>query len=217
MRGRTRQPTALELALWHGAVRDVVRRAELPPPPATRAPGTPEAAPADPPATRTGDVGGAGSEPPAGTPIAARPKRPPAPPPAPLDRRMLRRLERGLYPISARLDLHGMDQEAAHRALAGFLVHAQGRGHRCVLVITGRGERSGGVLRRAVPRWLVEPPTAARVLGWAEAGRAHGGEGALYVLLRRAPAPTQGPPGPAPARPDPSAPGPPRRRRPHRA
>ena len=213
MRGRTRQPTALELALWHGAVRDVVRRAEQPEPPTTRAPGTPEPAPADPAATRAADAGAAPVEPPAGTIAAARPKRPPTPPtPAPLDRRMLRRLERGLYPVSARLDLHGMDQAAAHRALVGFLVHAQGRGHRCVLVITGRGERSGGVLRRAVPRWLLEPPTAARVLGWAEAGRVHGGEGALYVLLRRAPAQT---PGPAPARPDPAAPAP--RLRPHRA
>jgi DNA-nicking Smr family endonuclease len=52
-------------------------------------------------------------------------------------------------------------------------------------VITGRGERSGGVLRRSVPRWLEEPRLAARVLGWAEAGRAHGGAGALYLLLRR--------------------------------
>jgi DNA-nicking Smr family endonuclease len=178
MRGRSRQPTALELALWHGAVRDVVRRAELPGPAPAIAPSAAEPGPPAPPAA------GAVAAPSASVPVRRRDPAPP-PTPSPLDRRTLRRLERGLYPASARLDLHGMDQDAAHRALAGFLAHAQGRGHRCVLVITGRGERSGGVLRRSVPRWLREAPTAARVLGWAEAGRAHGGEGALYVLLRR--------------------------------
>lgn len=214
MRGRPRLPTALELALWHGAVRDVVRRAEMPEP--ARPPA--EAAPSDPMTTPAAD---ATATPPAvvgAEAAAALPKRSPAlATPSPLDRRMLRRLERGAYPISARLDLHGLDQKAAHRALADFLAQAQGRGHRCVLVITGRGERSGGVLRREVPRWLLEPPTAARVLGWAEAGRAHGGEGALYVLLRRAPNSAPRLPGPAPTGPDPTAPPASRRTAPRRA
>ncbi|MCS6877188.1 MAG: Smr/MutS family protein [Geminicoccaceae bacterium] len=98
---------------------------------------------------------------------------------------MRRRLDRGHFPLGARLDLHGLTQEAAHAALTRFLPRAAEAGHRCVLVITGRGERSGGILRTAVPRWLAEPPLAEKVLGWAEAGRSHGGRGALYVLLRR--------------------------------
>lgn len=185
MRSRTRVPTALELALWNHAVREVVRRVErsgredptppLPPLAATAEP--PEApAPGGPEASAKVATGG-----------ARRAHSPPPGPPAPqpLDRRTLRRLERGFYPISARLDLHGLDQQAAHDALVAFLAQAQSRGHRCVLVITGRGERTGGILRRSVPRWLEEPRLAARVLGWAPAGRGHGGEGALYLLLRR--------------------------------
>jgi DNA-nicking Smr family endonuclease len=184
MRGRTREPTALELALWHHAVREVVRRVERDTLPPAREPplstvAEPAGRPLDEPVAEPGPIAEA---------AAPRPQRPATPPPlspTPLDRRTLRRLERGQYPISARLDLHGLDQEAAHDALLAFLARAQERGHRCVLVITGRGERSGGVLRRAVPRWLREPPLAARVLGWAEAGRVHGGAGALYLLLRR--------------------------------
>jgi DNA-nicking Smr family endonuclease len=188
MRGRTREPTPLELALWHEAVRSVVRRSERSAPVAAPEPPVPAAPP--PPAIAGGGAVGAATGPTRVTAATAGPRpRPPAPlAPTPLDRRTLRRLERGQFSISARLDLHGLDQRAAHDALLAFLARAQDRGHRCVLVITGRGERSGGVLRRSVPRWLREPPLAARVLGWAEAGRAHGGAGALYLLLRRRPA-----------------------------
>lgn len=179
MRDRTREPTALELALWHHAVREVVRRIER---------HRPERAQPEPPAAGAPEAAGAPTPEPPVEPAPAPPK-PPAPRPAarptPLDRRTLRRLERGHYPIGARLDLHGLTQEAAHGALVGFLARAQAQGHRCVLVITGRGERSGGILRTSVPRWLAEAPLAARVLGWAPAGRGHGGEGALYLLLRR--------------------------------
>lgn len=186
MRGRTRVPTALELALWHHAVREVVRRVERSGRKDPAPPLPPSAATAEPPeAPAPGEAEAAAVALTEG--IRWAPSSPPSPPaPQPLDRRTLRRLERGLHPISARLDLHGLDQQAAHDALVAFLAQAQGRGHRCVLVITGRGERTGGILRRSVPRWLEEPRLAARVLGWAEAGRAHGGAGALYILLRRA-------------------------------
>ena len=81
----------------------------------------------------------------------------------------------------------------AERALATFLAKSQARGHRCVLVITGKGgERRGadfertGVLRRMVPLWLNAPANRARVLAFDEARAQHGGGGALYVLLKRA-------------------------------
>ncbi|HET6467015.1 MAG TPA: Smr/MutS family protein, partial [Geminicoccaceae bacterium] len=75
-----------------------------------------------------------------------------------LDRRTWQRLRRGLLPIDARLDLHGMTQAEAYAALVTFLAGAQRRGARCVLVITGRGLVRGGTLREATPRWLEEPP-----------------------------------------------------------
>jgi DNA-nicking Smr family endonuclease len=106
------------------------------------------------------------------------------------------------------LDLHGLHQDRAHARLRAFLMSSQAKGHRMVLVITGKGggvrplapdprsyrERGGegsdpasrGVLRRSVPLWLDEPELRAVVVGYASAGVRHGGDGALYVRLRKA-------------------------------
>jgi DNA-nicking Smr family endonuclease len=102
-----------------------------------------------------------------------------------LDRRSAERLRRGATRVEARLDLHGMTQAEAHAALVDFLLRAQTAGRRCVLVITGKGEANGGVLRSAVPRWLNEPANRARILAFASAQARDGGTGALYLLLRR--------------------------------
>lgn len=112
----------------------------------------------------------------------------PAPPLAALEERTRRRLSRGLLELDARIDLHGMRQERAFAALISFLRHAQARGDRLVLVITGKGragEEGRGVLREAVPSWLARREFRALVVGFEEAGRRHGGAGALYVRLRR--------------------------------
>jgi DNA-nicking Smr family endonuclease len=103
-----------------------------------------------------------------------------------IDRRTAERLRRGRYPVEARLDLHGMTQPEAHRALHTFVDSARAAGKRCVLVITGHGRLSGGVLKAVVPRWLAEPELRRDILWLAPARPGHGGAGALYVLLRRA-------------------------------
>lgn len=105
---------------------------------------------------------------------------------APLGRKAKRRLSRGTGAIDSRLDLHGRTQAEAHDALLGFLHWAQGRGDRVVLVITGKGRGERGVLKRQVPMWLRLPEFRACVVGFEPAGPGHGGEGALYVRLRRA-------------------------------
>jgi DNA-nicking Smr family endonuclease len=102
-----------------------------------------------------------------------------------IDRATAERLKRGRLPIEARLDLHGMTQDEAHRALAGFIRASRAAGKRCVLVITGRGAVGGGVLRSAVPRWLDEPGLRPQLLAIATAQPQDGGAGALYVMLRR--------------------------------
>jgi DNA-nicking Smr family endonuclease len=77
----------------------------------------------------------------------------------------------------------------AHRALFGFLQRAHSDGMTFVLVITGKGkmgaESERGVLRRQVPQWLSLPEFRALVVGFEEAHIGHGGEGALYVRIRR--------------------------------
>ena len=67
-------------------------------------------------------------------------------------------------------------------------LHAQSfEGRRCLLVITGKGTArdGGGVLRSAVPRWITEGAHRERLIGIGPADSRHGGDGALYVLLRR--------------------------------
>ncbi|MGE0259715.1 MAG: Smr/MutS family protein [Alphaproteobacteria bacterium] len=103
-----------------------------------------------------------------------------------LDRRSAERLRRGRFPIEARLDLHGMTQAEAHRALAGFVSGSRAIGRRVVLVITGHGRISGGILKSAVPRWLNEPELRRHMLAMTRAQPCDGGAGALYLLLRKA-------------------------------
>ena len=98
-----------------------------------------------------------------------------------LDRRTAARLKRGTIPIEAKLDLHGMTQAEAHDALTRFIARAQKHGSRAVLVITGKS----GVLHRAVPRWLDADENRNRILAIRRAHAQHGGEGALYLMLRR--------------------------------
>ena len=121
--------------------------------------------------------------------IALAPKKPMTPPLVPLGRRERSQLSKGKKEIEARLDLHGMTQARAHRALSGFLHRAHGDGLTFVLVITGKGkvgaEAERGVLRRQVPQWLSQREFRTLVVGFEEAHIGHGGTGALYVRIRR--------------------------------
>ena len=191
--------TAAEKELWRAAVGDIERLDET----AREAASETAKTPVEPdrpggPARARGSgraVARAGGE---AAPAGASETPPPARGAVPgLDRRSAERLRRGRLPIDARLDLHGMTQARAHAALGRFLARAQADGARCVLVITGKGsrrlerdegfmpDRSLGVLREMVPRWLSEPGNRARVVAVQPARPQHGGAGALYVLLRR--------------------------------
>jgi DNA-nicking Smr family endonuclease len=127
---------------------------------------------------------------------APKPPRPSHAPHSGLDRQTARKLERGALAVEARLDLHGMRQRDAHVALRKFLKWAQSKDYRHVLVITGKGsprvsaesfyeEEARGVLRQAVPHWLSHGDLAPLIVSFSEAPRRLGGEGALYVRLRK--------------------------------
>jgi DNA-nicking Smr family endonuclease len=130
----------------------------------------------------------------AALPRLDRPQPAPAPQPKPpstpqdLDRRERMKIKRGRLDVDAKLDLHGLRQDEAQRALHAFLRRAQSDGAKIVIVVTGTGlsREEGGVLRRAVPMWLQAPNLRDVVVGFGEAARHHGGEGALYVRIRRA-------------------------------
>ncbi len=110
---------------------------------------------------------------------------------SPFLRKERQKLARGNAAIDARIDLHGMTQAEAHGALRKLLHRSQASGAKFVLVVTGKGAPNAsrsdrGVLRRQVPMWLALPEFRRYVLGFDVADTGHGGEGALYVRLRRA-------------------------------
>jgi DNA-nicking Smr family endonuclease len=159
----------LDSALWRRAMRDVKPVApRAAPPPAPAKPAAPRAI-----------IRPEANRPEASLPPLAIDRF------AGIDRANAERLKRGKRKIEARLDLHGMTQDEAHRTLLGFVRTARVGGKRCVLVITGRGNFGGGVLKAAVPRWLAEAEFRPHLLAIATAQPRDGGTGALYVMLRR--------------------------------
>ncbi len=174
-----------ERELWQAVARSArPLRPHRPAPPAVPE-STPKPAPAPLPAFRLGEL--APSDP---APALARRL---APQPLAMDAGTFARMTRGRMAPEARIDLHGMTLAEAHPELIRFVLNAQGRGLRLVLVITGKGKpaddygspRHRGVLRQQVPAWLRLPPLAAAVQQVAEAHPRHGGAGALYLWLRR--------------------------------
>lgn len=173
--------TAEEIELWLNVTRSVAPR------PGSRLPERPQTPgaqwPSNTASSRATERGG--------TRTPALPRATCSPPPlAPIDRRLRQKLARGRAAPDAAIDLHGMRCEEASLALRQFLTRAQIDGAKLVLVVTGKGERTGpaggaGVLRRSVPHWLRAPHYHAIVAGFEEAARPHGGAGALYVRLRR--------------------------------
>ena len=131
--------------------------------------------------------------------ISSAKRKPATSVPSGIDGGTAERMRRGTLEPDARLDLHGYTESDAHRALLLFLRSAQMRGHRLVLVVTGKGRalaldapfdmelngRSRGILRTAVPRWLTEREFAGLVAERRDAHRRHGGDGALYIYLRK--------------------------------
>jgi DNA-nicking Smr family endonuclease len=177
---RRRSLSDEERALWSGVARSILPLRGRP-------------APAEPPVAASDDI-----VPPDPPPAPAVRQEPPpqkaAAPLVPLGRRLRQRVARGREPIDDRIDLHGMTQSRAHAALLRFLQRAQADDARIVLVVTGKGtaradrrqDAERGVLKRQVPLWLALPEFRTLVIGFDDAHIGHGGEGALYVRLRRA-------------------------------
>lgn len=95
-----------------------------------------------------------------------------------------RQLRRAYWPISAHLDLHGLNSDQARVALTSFITESQSHGARCVRIVHGKGygsPNSQPVLKSRVAQWLTQLPA---VSAFASAPLAHGGLGALLVLIR---------------------------------
>jgi DNA-nicking Smr family endonuclease len=197
---RRRHLTEEERALWSGFARSIKPLDHAQEPSALAATAISaggETAPvaAKPATTKSAAAKSAAAKSAAAKPVARDnlPRAEKSPPLAPLGRRLRRRVARGREPIDDRIDLHGHTQTKAHAALLRFLRGAQADGARVVLVVTGKGTGRGdrdaaterGVLKRQVPMWLAQAEFRPFVLGFEDAHIGHGGEGALYVRLRR--------------------------------
>lgn len=103
-----------------------------------------------------------------------------------LDKRTAQRMAAGKLPIDAQLDLHGYKLQEAYEHLLYFIEKCSARGARNLLIITGKGKIEGsGVIRENTPNWLNEPQIREKIIAVTYADRKNGGEGALFVLLRR--------------------------------
>ncbi len=122
---------------------------------------------------------------------AARIHLPPAPPPIhkpltnPIENRSDRKTRRGQLHVDSLIDLHDLTRDAAFDRLKRHLHRAQTRGHKCVLVITGKGKAGQGILRQSLPGWLHDPALRPLIAAQAQAHIRHGGGGAFYVFLKR--------------------------------
>ncbi len=102
-----------------------------------------------------------------------------------LQHKTLRRLRRGEFAIESELDLHGFTKLEARQAITEFLHHGRERGYRCVRIIHGKGRGSHQkrpILKQYVDHWLRQ---VDQVLAYCSARPAHGGTGAIYVLLKK--------------------------------
>jgi DNA-nicking Smr family endonuclease len=105
-----------------------------------------------------------------------------------LDPRILRRLRRGEFSYQALLDLHGRSAAAARVEVVRFVAEARAAGHRCVLIVHGRGHNSRDqvpILKERLKGWLAHGQVGRSILAFTSARPADGGTGAVYVLLRR--------------------------------
>lgn len=181
---RRRLLTRDELDLWRRSTADVRPLSDLTP---NETPPSPAAKPKPAEAVAFRKVRPANAKPETEKPYGAIPPRALDPQrPVDIDRRNWERLRHGQIRIERKLDLHGRTQTEAHGELDRFLTMASVSGLRCILVVTGKGGADGrGVLRQMVPRWLDEADNRQKVLTYCPAQPRHGGDGALYVLLRR--------------------------------
>ena len=129
----------------------------------------------------------ASSEPPLAAPRASSASGPG------LDSHWDRRLRAGAHEPDFTLDLHGLTLDQAHGRLESGLAQARVLGARLVLVVTGkprpaeaadRGHKRGAI-RAKLLDWLAAGPHGDAVAAIRQAHRRHGGDGALYIVLRR--------------------------------
>lgn len=103
-----------------------------------------------------------------------------------LNRQSQTKMKKGLFPIDAKLDLHGLRVETAHHTFRAFISTAYHTGKRHLLIVTGKGSTPGsGKIKQEFSHWINEPQIRHYIVAYCHATTKDGGEGAVYVYTRR--------------------------------
>lgn len=188
MRRPGRRLTAEEKAIWAQVARTVT---PLAPPTRAGAPAAPELPVPDlPPPPPVRKVKGRVPPP---LPPKAIPAKPRADVPLNLDGSWEKRIAKGTLAPDFSLDLHGSNLDQAYLRLMHGLVQAKAMGARVVLVVTGKPRpvdamdrgAARGAIRAKIADWLAASEHASDIVATRGAHRRHGGQGAIYVVLKK--------------------------------
>tara|TARA_B100002051_G_C16467128_1_gene501381 strand:- start:152 stop:706 length:555 start_codon:yes stop_codon:yes gene_type:complete len=111
-------------------------------------------------------------------------------------------LKRGKIKIDRRLDLHGYSVLSARQTFKEEVLKLFDRNKRCLLVITGKGvhlksknthaslddnkpQLYYGKIKNSIISWVKEDDIKKYVLTYQNAGLEHGGDGAIFIYLRK--------------------------------
>jgi DNA-nicking Smr family endonuclease len=105
----------------------------------------------------------------------------------PFDKVTFNKIKKGKIAINATLDLHGCFLQEAHQLLNAFVHNQYALGHKLLLVITGKSEKTNGQLtiRASIKDWIENSELLNIVHSVDHAAAIHGGAGAMYLKLRR--------------------------------
>lgn len=94
-------------------------------------------------------------------------------------------LKTGNVIVEDHLDLHGYTIQEARQVLVEFIHFAQTTGARCVRIVHGKGYKAAQrhpIIKNKINSWLRQHPD---VLAFHSATPKDGGNGAVYVLIKR--------------------------------
>tara|TARA_A200000113_G_C8723155_1_gene309059 strand:+ start:91 stop:630 length:540 start_codon:yes stop_codon:yes gene_type:complete len=107
-------------------------------------------------------------------------------------------LKRGKVQIDRRIDLHGYGLVEAHEKFISEVKKNYNKNKRCLLIITGKGVHKKtesnqytnpklfyGKIKNSIINWINEDDLKEYILTYQDAGFEHGGDGALFVYLRK--------------------------------
>lgn len=134
-----------------------------------------------------------GRVPPPLPPKPVVPAKPKVDAPLHLDGSWEKRISKGTLIPDFSLDLHGSNLDQAYVRLMHGLTQAKAMGARVVLIVTGKPRpvdamdrgSARGAIRAKITDWLAASDHGHDIVAIRGAHRRHGGQGAIYVVLRK--------------------------------